>query len=190
MTSHRCTVGLLAIMSLLVLPACDGEANKSSDSVRRPAPEETFLNAKSAVSSRFEDAPNDVIKHQIAHAWRQGGTCAALKSAQFTDWVGTISTITYDGTLSVDLGDGVTLEGSITTRQASHLQEGDTVAVSGAFAPKAVNKLFGDIGDALGGKHISDCPALAMTDDVTDQDTGTVESPQFNVHFSHVSDQH
>jgi hypothetical protein len=53
------------VVSVVVLPACGGNSAES-----RPADELAFVQSKSDVESRFNAAPNDFVKHQIARAGR------------------------------------------------------------------------------------------------------------------------
>jgi hypothetical protein len=187
-------LGLLAaiVVIVIILAIIGGNgANSNVPSSRAPAPtssptgptqpvaEAKFLASKDAIEARFDNAPNDMVKHQIAGEWQNGGSCPAVKSAQFTDWVGTIKTIQYDGTFEVDLGDDVTLNGSIDStsplfKEVSALHEGDTVKVSGTFSM-----------DQAG----SECIAQPTTDNLLDMDTGSVTNPDFNVDFSRVAPQ-
>lgn|GEM_PF-6864644 len=180
------------IIMVMVISANNGGGNNASNTeTSAPAPtvppaEAAFLAAKVAVESRFDSAPNDMVKHQVAGAWRNGGTCSALKTATFTNWIGTITKIEYNGDLFVDLGDNVSLDASIDTKSplfkvVSKLKEGDAVEVSGVFDP-------GDLNRVLSG-GTPKCLAVAITDNLFDEDSGTVKAPHFNVTFSHVGHQ-
>jgi hypothetical protein len=144
-----------------------------------PSPDEiAFLASKDAAAARFDNAPNDMVKHQIAGVWRNGGTCSALKTATFTNWTGTIAKIYYDGDLYVDLGDNVTLDASIDTasplfKVVSTMKEGDAVEVSGAFDDQVLND--------------PSCMANPRTTDLLDEDTGTVKTPRFGVTLSRIA---
>ena len=151
----------------------------------RPGIETAFLASKMAVESRFDAAPNDMAKHRIAKAWKNGGTCAALKTTTFTDWVGTINTISYDGNFIVDLGDGVTLDGTVEShspqgRAVAKMQEGDTVIVSGQFHPDA---LVQALNMAFTGNAYT-CKAHPTNT----FDAGSVRHPSFDVTYSRIVD--
>jgi len=179
------------VILVVVISANTSSNNRSNTKTSAPAPtappdEAAFLAAKVAVESRFDNAPNDMVKHQIAGAWRNGGTCSALKTATFTNWIGTIAKIEYNGDLYVDLGDNVTLDASIHTasplfKVVSTLKEGDAVEVSGVFDPGTIDRVLN------GGAP--KCMAVATTDNLLDEDSGTVKTPHFNVTFSRVAPQ-
>jgi hypothetical protein len=90
-----------------------------------------------------------------------------------------VTKIGYDGEFIVDLGDDVALEGSVDTskdpRALSALHEADSVQVTGAFDPGPFDRL-------LSGGNLK-CLVRPITDDVFDEDAGTVSSPHFNVRF-------
>ena len=178
-------VVVIAIMAIMASVSGHNSGKNSTSSApaatppgpNQPAAEAAFLASKDAIEARFGNAPNDMVKHQIAGEWQNGGSCPAVKSAQFTDWVGTIKTIQYDGTFEVDLGDNVLFHGSIDSasplfKEVSALSEGDTVKVSGAFSM-----------DQDG----SECIAHASSDWVGNTDAGSVQSPIFDVLYSRVS---
>lgn len=184
--------GLIGACLILLIPSWLNWGSTTSPSTTnteptgptQPAAETAFLASKRAFESRFDNAPNDMVKHQIAGEWKNGGTCSALKTATFTNWIGTIVKIVYNGDLYVDLGDDVTLGASIKTSSplfqvVSTLKEGDAVEVSGVFDPGTIDRVLN------GG--LQKCAAVATTDDLLDTDTGTVKTPHFNATFSSIA---
>ncbi len=174
------TIAVLASIASSV-----SSATVSSFAPARPGIETAFLASKTAVESRFDAAPNDMAKHKIAKAWKNGGTCAALKTAMFTDWVGTVDTISYDGNFIVDLGEGVTLDGTVEShspqgKAVAKMQEGDPVIVSGRFHPDA---LIQALNVAFTGS-----PYACKAHPTNTFDAGAVRNPSFDVTYSRIVD--
>jgi hypothetical protein len=140
----------------------------------QPAAELAFFAAKDAVQSQFISAQNDMVKHQIAGAWKDHGPCSALKTPKFTNWLGTISKIKYDGDVNFDIGDDIKLETSVDSSsrlfkdEIAHLKQGDAVKISGTFDSSAP------------------CWADPLTDELANGDEGSVERPKFHVRLLRV----
>jgi hypothetical protein len=170
---NYCIGVILALIATLSLASCDdsnsGNANNAPD---QPADEAAFIAAKTQIASDYDQAPNDIVKGQIYDRWRNGGSCAALKSPKFADWTGTVKSILSDGGFIVEMGDGVSVEADVDQsspvfKVISGLREGDSVKISGAFV-----------------SDDSKCAAQVIAPPWGDS---AVKSPDFKVTFSEVA---
>lgn len=164
----------MALLAGLSLSSCDdsNSGKAKGNAPDQPVDEAAFIAAKVAVASAYDQAPNDIVKGQIYDRWRNTGSCAALKSAKFADWTGTVSSILSGGGFIVDLGDGVQIESDVDQsspvfKVISGLREGNSVKVSGAF--------------------VSDDPKCAAQVIAPPWGDSAVKNPDFKVTFSEVA---
>ena len=164
----------LVIFAGLSLSACDdSDSNKArNESTDLPADEAALIAAKTSVASAYDDAPNDIVKGQIYDDWRRTGSCAALKSPDFVDWIATVKSIQSGGGFIVEIGGGVELESTLGPstplfKVISGLREGDTVKISGQF--------------------VSDDPKCAIQVIAPPWGDSAIKNPDFNVSFSEIT---
>lgn len=124
-----------------------------------PAAEANFIAAVVGARSDYKSAPNEMAAGAV-RASRRENVCAAVKSAQVRDWIGTVVTLSSSddgkGVLKVALAQDISVTtgafyysysgnrtliepGSSVFNDAVKLQRGDKVAFSGVFFSSKVD---------------------------------------------------